>query len=103
VSVASDAEDGFVESEFDEFAGFVLAEFAPEEFGKPVDDESFDDPGGVVPVSSATAIPGTVATAAPTPSATANAPTCPTYFAYPILIPLANLDVHFIYAYVSEE
>jgi hypothetical protein len=78
VSVASDAEDGFAESASDVFAGFELAEFAPEEFGKPVEDESFDDPGAVVPESSATAIPGIVATAAPTPSATANAPTRPT-------------------------
>jgi hypothetical protein len=36
----------------------------------------------------ANAIPGTFAIAAPTPSATANAPTRPTYFAYRILVGL---------------
>lgn len=82
VSVPSDAEDGFVESSFGVFAGLAPVSFAPDEFGKPADDESFGDE--IVPESSATAIPGIVATEAPTPSATASAPTCPMYFAYPI-------------------
>ncbi|HET6733340.1 MAG TPA: hypothetical protein VFH65_11805 [Mycobacterium sp.] len=85
VSVPSEVEDGFVVSGFDEFAGLAPVSFAPGEFGKPADEESFGDE--VVPESSATAIPGTVATEAPTPSATASAPTCPMYFAYPIFVP----------------
>ena len=38
------------------------------------------------PVSSAHATPGVVATAIPTPNATANPPTRPMYFAVPIMV-----------------
>jgi hypothetical protein len=54
--------------------------------GEAGDDSDEPDLPEPVPESSAHATPGVVATAVPTPSATANAPTRPTYLAYPIIV-----------------
>jgi hypothetical protein len=66
----------------------VDAPVAPLPGAEPGDDSDDDsdelDPRESVPDSSAHATPGVVATAVPTPNATANAPTRPTYLAYPI-------------------
>jgi hypothetical protein len=56
------------------------------------DEEESDDELEELDVESgsANATPGVLATAAPTPSATANAPTRPIYFAVPIVVPSAG-------------
>ena len=59
------------------------------ELDSDFDEESDADGEDVEPASdgSASATPGVFAIAAPTPSATASAPTRPMYFAVPIVVP----------------
>ena len=77
-SVEADDEDGPVDESDDDVEEL---EEADDEESDVVSDDEFVDAESV---GSAQATPGVVATATPTPKATAKPPTRPTYFAYPI-------------------
>ena len=86
-SVESDVE---LDSDFDEESDAAEPDVESDvELDSDFDEESAADGEDVEPESdgSASATPGVFAIAAPTPSATASAPTRPMYFAVPIVVP----------------
>jgi hypothetical protein len=78
----------------DPAADAVAGEAGPVGFVNVVFDEGDGDDGDSLCAESgcANAMPGVLATAAPTPNATANAPTRPTYLALPIRGPFLAAD-----------
>jgi hypothetical protein len=80
-----------IRHDFVDVRGSLLIE--EEEEDDDDDDDDDDSPDDVDPPSdgSANAMPGMDAIAAPTPNVTANAPTRPTYLAWPMTVSLRSL------------